>query len=74
MAYAVGRVVRWDDGRDEGAVVVSSLPVELAVPGDVVSAAGDRTLQPGELVELDYSLDDDGGYVVHRACPTDEGG
>lgn len=73
MTYAVGRVVRWDDGHDRGAVIVSTLPVELAVQGDVVSAPGDRTLQPGELVEIDYSVDAEGAYLVHRACPTDQG-
>ncbi len=73
MVTAVGRVVRWDESHERGAVIVEGLPVELAVPLKVVNAPGGRMLETGELVEIAYEVGPDGHYVVHRACPTDEG-
>lgn len=73
MVSAVGRVVRWDEGHERGAVIVEGLPVELAVPMSVVDAPAGRMLETGEMVEIAYELDASGHYVVHRACPTDEG-
>ena len=72
MAHGVGRVVRWDAPTGTGAVVVEGLPAEVRVDEQAVEAPGDRDLEPGELVELDYERDRGGpGYRAVRVCPTD---
>jgi len=74
----LGRVARWDSDPDRdadlGAVIVDGLPAEVRVPQGVVETPDGRDLQPGELVEIEYSLDNaggpGGGYRATRVCPT----
>ena len=68
---AFGRVVSWDSDDDSGAVVVDGLPAEVRVPSGAAETADGRDLQPGELVELEYSEVAGGGFRAERVCPTD---
>lgn len=71
MPESVGRVVRWDLHAGTGAVIVEGLPGEVRVEESAVQAPGQRTLQPGELVEIDYEHTATGTYRALRVCPTD---
>jgi hypothetical protein len=68
---AFGRVVSWDSDDDSGAVVVDGLPAEVRVPSGAAQTADGRDLQPGELVEIEYSQVTGGGFRAERVCPTD---
>lgn len=66
----VGRMVRWDEDAGSGAAVVEGLPAEVQVHAGVVESPGDRPLQPGELVELEYTTTG-GRITASRVCPAD---
>ena len=72
MAHGMGRMVRWDASARVGALVVEGLPAEVRVDEEAVDSPGDRDLEPGELVEVQYERDRAGaGYRAVRVCPTD---
>ncbi len=70
--HGVGRVARWDSDEGTGSVVVEGLPAEVLADAGAVEVPGDRALQPGELVEVEYERSYGGPYRAVRVCPTDE--
>ncbi len=63
--------MRWDAADGAGSVVVDGVPAEILTDAAAVEVPGDRGLQPGELVEIEYERRAAGSYHAVRVCPTD---